>query len=175
MSPRTGLGRLVFDGGFLNRYENYLNRLSFLGGDTRLRGFPSEILAGKDIAVMNFEARSRPVEILSCQLGGVLFYDVGDAFNGWSNIVLKSSAGFGIRGLFPQLDRLVLRADVGFPISTGSADRTVGNPPVRVTPAFVLHKFPAGVPGRVRRRRRGERRRGSQCHRRGRARSMMPH
>jgi hypothetical protein len=61
----------------LNRYRNYLNRQTFLGGDGRLRGYPSSYFVGKDIIAYNFEFRSRPLEILSCQLGTAAFYDVG--------------------------------------------------------------------------------------------------
>jgi hypothetical protein len=32
---------------------------------------------------------------------------------------VKQSAGFGIRLLFPQLDRVVMRADWGFPLTRG--------------------------------------------------------
>jgi hypothetical protein len=133
VTPRLGFGRLVFDGGAMNRYRNYLNRTSFLGGDGRLRGYPSNYFSGKDLVAYNFEFRSRPVEILSCQLGAAAFFDAGHAANGMSNLRPRHSAGFGFRVLFPQLDRLVFRADVGFPFE----DR--GDPMVRpfsVTVAF---------------------------------------
>ena len=85
VTPRLGIGRLVFDAGALNRYRNYLNRQSYLGGDGRLRGYPSSYFVGKDVIVYNLEFRSRPVEILSCQLGAAAFYDVGHAANGWDH------------------------------------------------------------------------------------------
>lgn len=116
MSPRTGIGRFVFDVTGLNRYENYLNRQSVLGGAGRLRGYPSNFFQGKDVLSSNVELRSRSVSILSVQLGGVLFYDVGDAFDGFGRMDPKSSAGFGGRILFPQFDRIVFRADLGFPL-----------------------------------------------------------
>jgi hypothetical protein len=116
VTPRLGVGRLVFDAGALNRYRNYLNRTSYVGGSGRLRGYPSNYFSGKDVVVYNFEFRSHPVEILSCQLGGAAFFDAGDAASGMSRLRPKHSVGLGFRVLFPQLDRLVFRGDVGFPL-----------------------------------------------------------
>lgn len=116
-TPRLGFGRIVFDTLVLNRYRNYLNRTSFLGGDTRLRGYPTRYFFGKDVVAYNLEFRTRPIEILTCQLGAAFFFDAGDAFDGFSKMRIKKSVGFGIRGLFPQLDRAALRVDVGFPLN----------------------------------------------------------
>ena len=115
-TPHFGFGRLVFDSAVLNRYRNYLNRTTFLGGDTRLRGFPSSYFAGKDIFVSNVEFRTRPISVFSVQLAGALFYDVGNAFNGFDNMDLHQSVGAGFRVLFPQVDRIVFRGDFGFPL-----------------------------------------------------------
>ena len=135
MTPRLGIGRLVFDGRLLNRYRNYLNDHSTLGGETRLRGYPSGRFRGKDVMVFNAEFRSRPVEVLKAQLGGALFFDSGAAFDGFSNFRLGSdpkrssqpglsatgglSAGFGLRLFLPQINRIVIRADWGFPLARG--------------------------------------------------------
>lgn len=117
-SPRLHVGRIVLDAAFVERYANARNLLSYLGGDTRLRGYPSQYFVGADFAGLNLEYRSRPWQVLgSLQLGGVAFYDVGDAFDGWRNLRLWQSAGIGARSLFPQLDRTVFRVDVGFPLS----------------------------------------------------------
>ena len=116
VTPRLGIGRLVLDVQALNRYRNYLNTQTYLGGDTRLRGFPSNYLLGKDYLVGNLEFRSRPVEVLSLQLGLVLFYDAGDAAGSWRELSPKQAAGFGLRALIPQLNRVVFRADLGFPL-----------------------------------------------------------
>lgn len=119
VTPRLPIGRFIADMSLLTRYRNYLNRTSFLGGDGRLRGWPSSYLVGKDFIAYNLEYRSRPVQILSCQIGGAVFYDVGDAFNGFKNLDPHQSAGVGFRALFPQLDRVVFRGDLGFPIQRG--------------------------------------------------------
>jgi hypothetical protein len=128
MSPTiAGLGRIVVDGGLIYRYRNYLNALDTLGGGDRLRGYPTNFFVGEDSVAYNFELRTRPVEIFSCELGGVLFFDAGDAFNGLDHLTPFQSVGFGFRALFPQLDRTVLRADFGFPLER-PIDPAVGQP-----------------------------------------------
>ena len=116
VSPEMPFGRLVSDAAVLNRYRNYLNRIDFLGGNTRLRGYPSNFFAGKDLAVYNLELRTRPVQVLRFQIGAAIFYDVGDAMQGFDRLTLHDSAGFGLRTLFPQVERFVLRTDVAFPL-----------------------------------------------------------
>jgi len=127
----AGLGRIVADGVLVYRWRNYLNQLNYLGGEDRLRGFPTSFFVGKDTLAYNVELRSRPVEILTCQLAGVGFYDVGQSFNGWSQFEPFQSAGFGLRALLPWLDRLVFRADIGFPLKR-PIDPATGEP----IPAF---------------------------------------
>lgn len=119
VSPRTGLGRLVFDAAFLNRYRNYLNRRTFLGGETRLRGYPSNAFVGKDLVTTNVEFRTRAIDVFSLQVGGAVFYDVGDVAAGVARFRPKHSVGLGLRLLIPQLNRYVFRADVGFPLARG--------------------------------------------------------
>jgi hypothetical protein len=118
-SPRTPVGRLHFDARILDRYTNYLNGKSTLGGDSRPRGYPSGAFIGKDVVAATLELRSRAAQILSCQLAGALFFDSGDAFDDFEKMRLKQSAGFGLRVLFPQLDRVVMRVDWGFPLTPG--------------------------------------------------------
>jgi hypothetical protein len=128
VSPSFGLGRIVYDTHMLSRYRNYLNAQSFLGGDGQVRGYPSNFFVGTDVVTSNLEFRTMPVDVFHAfELGGALFYDVGDAFNGWSNLRPAQSTGFGLRTLFPQLDRLVFRADVGFPL--GESARLPGVSP----------------------------------------------
>jgi hypothetical protein len=127
VSPTAFVGRFVFDAHLLYRYRNDLNQISFLGGDTRLRGYPTEFFAGKDMVNMNLEFRTRALDILTAQVGLVGFYDVGDAFDGFAALHPYDSVGVGGRILFPQLDRLVLRLDVGFPMGDGA--RIPGMPP----------------------------------------------
>jgi hypothetical protein len=112
----AGIGRLVVDGNLQYRWRNYLNVKEYLGGGDRLRGYPTDFFLDKDIISYNAEFRSKPIEILSCQLAAVGFFDAGDAFHGWSTLEPFQSLGVGLRALFPQLDRGVFRADLGFPL-----------------------------------------------------------
>ena len=106
---------------------------------------------GKDLLVYNLEFRSRPVEIFACQLGGAAFFDVGDAANGFDKLHMRQSAGFGFRILFPQLDRIVFRGDIGFPLG----DRSETDPtqpklaPYTIAIAFEQAFSMPGVGGRV--------------------------
>jgi hypothetical protein len=121
-SPRSRAGRVVVDAVVVDRWANRLNRLSSLGGDARLRGYPTRFLVGSRAAVANLELRSRPWQLLrSLQLGGAAFWDAGDAFDRWAAFRPRHSVGLGLRALFPQLDRVVFRVDVGFPL-----DRAAG-------------------------------------------------
>lgn len=137
-SPSFGIGRLVVDAIGIARPRNFLNQRTPLGGDGRLRGYPSAAFLGENLVAYNAELRSRPVELLNCQLGTALFFDVGDAFDG-TNIRPKSSMGFGFRGLIPQLDRKVFRVDVAFPLV-----RSQGQSPLGFYLAFE-QAFPAGA------------------------------
>jgi hypothetical protein len=133
-TPRFFMGRVVFNATALNRFRNYLNVQSFLGGNSELRGYPSRYFAGKDYVTTNLEYRTRSFEIGSILLGGVAFYDVGDAFNGFDRLDPKQSVGGGLRIVFPQIERAVLRLDVGVPIMAGARPSDV--PPVSFFVAF---------------------------------------
>jgi hypothetical protein len=135
-TPRFGpsflKGRLVFGASAQNRFENYMNAQSFLGGESLLRGYPSRYLAGKDLVNANLEYRTRAIDLVVAQVGAALFYDAGDAFNGFDRLDPKQSVGGGLRIVFPQIDRAVLRVDVGVP---------VGHPPADVPPVSLFVAF----------------------------------
>jgi hypothetical protein len=134
VTPRIGFGRLVFAATALNRWRNYLNVQSFLGGESLLRGYPSRFFAGKDMFATNLEYRSRHVDIASLLFGVAAFYDVGNAFSGFDHLDPKHAVGVGLRAVFPQIERAVLRLDVGFPISASSLPSGVA--PVSFVVAF---------------------------------------
>ncbi len=140
VSPTVGgAGRFVFDGHLLYRFQNYLNQIEYLGGDTRLRGYPANYFTGANLLNSNLEFRTRSVNIWTAQTGLVAFYDIGDAFKSWNAsqsggcrpVITASiatlptgfcpvqSVGAGLRILFPQLDRIVFRGDIGFPLGEG--------------------------------------------------------
>lgn len=119
-TPRFGpgplKGRFVLAASALDRFANYLNAQSFLGGDSLLRGYPSRALVGRDLVTANIEYRTRSFDLVAVQVGAVGFFDAGDAFDRWSDLDPKQSAGGGLRIVFPQIDRAVLRLDLGVPI-----------------------------------------------------------
>ncbi len=117
ISPPIGIGRFVYDGGLLYHYQNSRNLRYALGGDTRLRGYPSEQFLGHHVVASNLEFRSRSVKVLEVLFGLVGFYDVGDAFDSMSGLHPKHSIGIGGRATFPQLQRIVGRLDLAFPLS----------------------------------------------------------
>jgi hypothetical protein len=119
-TPRIfGIGRLVMNTSFSNRYKNYLNSRTSIGGEDRLRGYPTAFFSGKDTVFFNLEYRSRSFELLKAQIGGVAFFDAADAADGWAKLNWKRSVGFGIRALFPQVNRNVFRLDFAFPLKRG--------------------------------------------------------
>jgi hypothetical protein len=133
-SPRFRFGRLVLDGFAFDRWANAQNHASSLGGDGRLRGFPTGSFLGRHAVALNAELRSRPWQVLGAlQVAGVLFHDLGDAFDAWRDLRLRGSAGGGLRFLFPQLDRFVFRVDVGVPLAW---NRPAGVAPVGVFATF---------------------------------------
>lgn len=134
-TPRFGppafQGRLVFAVSALDRFANYLNAQSFLGGDSLLRGYPSRALVGRDLVTANIEYRTRSFDLVAIQVGAVGFIDAGDAFDSFDDVDPKQSVGGGLRVVFPQIDRAVLRLDLGVPVH-----RAPDVPPVSFFVAF---------------------------------------
>jgi outer membrane protein assembly factor BamA len=120
-SPRLGIGRLVADAAFRSRYINYLNLRYGLGGDTRLRGYPSsgfeKSFSGAHYLATNLEFRTASVDILTAQSGLAAFYDMGHAARRLEELSPHHSVGLGVRILFPQASRTVFRADWAFPLN----------------------------------------------------------
>jgi hypothetical protein len=111
-----GAGRIVVDGTWLWRWRNYLRQFELLGNGDRLRGYPTNFLSGPNLLAYNVEFRTRPVEILSAEIAGIAFYDVGDAYGGGRPFQPYQSVGAGLRGLIPWLDRTVFQLDFGVPV-----------------------------------------------------------
>jgi hypothetical protein len=116
VTPRTGVGRLFFGAQVIDRVRDSLRLQSVLGGDNRLRGYPENAFHGPDLIVGNLEYRAPAFELGTVQVSGVLFYDVGDAFTGFDQLRPRHSIGAGLRVVLPQIERPVLRIDVGFPV-----------------------------------------------------------
>ena len=133
VSPRLGFGRLVLDGQLEDRVRNYLHRNFSVGGDNRLRGYQPGWLIGRNLIAASAELRTTSVDLFSAQVGAAAFYDVAAAPDDFSHLKygrragnappdpngLLQGAGVGLRILFPEFDRIVFRADWGFPLNPG--------------------------------------------------------
>lgn len=118
VSPHTGIGRLHLDAYLGHRYQDYLNVAGFrLGGDNRLRGYPAATFVGKNLVSANAEFRTPGVDILSAQVGLAAFYDLGAASDVLRSANFYQGTGAGVRILFPQAERTVMRLDWGLPVS----------------------------------------------------------
>ena len=95
-----------------------------LGGDSGLRGYPARAFAGDKRLLLNVEDRIfSSLNILTVQLGGVLFFDAGNVWNEEASINLNDlnySAGFGLRlGYVKSPDSRVGRIDFGWALNGG--------------------------------------------------------
>jgi len=126
--PRLWVGRFHLRLRSTTRKNDLLRTTSFLGGDTGLRGYPSLHFEGQNLITVNAEYRSLPINFFTLHLGFVVFYDGGAVYGGPDPrdqtrelpLAYRQTVGLGIRALFPQFDREVLRVDFGLPMS-GSA------------------------------------------------------
>ncbi|HVG60005.1 MAG TPA: hypothetical protein VNA24_15720, partial [Hyalangium sp.] len=112
VSPKVLGGRFVARGMLDVNIDDLFDRVSLLGGANGLRGAAQDAYAGKRLLLVNLEYRTAPVVIRTLHLGGLLFYDVGSAFNRRPSLV--HSVGVGIRFLFPQFNVHVFRMDFGY-------------------------------------------------------------
>jgi hypothetical protein len=110
------------------------NTFYSLGVDNGLRGYAVGDLFGKAWMAGHLEARSMALSVASFRLGGLVFYDLGDAaspdpgtgagvvraIRAVSGLRPKSDVGLGLRLLIPQLNAYVIRVDWALPFqSTG--------------------------------------------------------
>lgn len=85
-----------------------------LGSSNGLRGVDSNYYNGDQAIKLNFEARSKGINLPYLALGFNAFYDTGAAFKEFKTSSLAHIIGVGLRGLFPQIDSEVFRIDVGY-------------------------------------------------------------
>jgi hypothetical protein len=109
--------RFVADVQYVRRSEDLNHSTSNIGGDTNLRGYPSQYLVGPQLFATNLEVRTDPVAFKSVHFGEAAFIDCGDAFQSPQSVQIFSSVGFGERILFPEFDKAVLRLDLAFPLN----------------------------------------------------------
>jgi hypothetical protein len=99
--------------------------------DSVLRGYPvGEFVGCGAQFIGHIEARSMALKLRFLRLGGLLFFDAGDAAVDAGNLTFYSDVGLGLRLLIPQLNTYALRADWAFPLRPASG-------------------MPAGWPGRM--------------------------
>lgn len=128
VSPKTPIGRLHADAVFVDRVENFSNRKTTLGGESRLRGYPSGAYRGENVLAYNLEFRSRPAELWTVQLGAAAFFDSAAVWDEDDSPDFKHDVGAGLRLVFPQLERSGMRFDWAVPLDL--------DPSVGVTSAF---------------------------------------
>jgi hypothetical protein len=109
------------------------NQFLTLGGDTGLRGYVIGDRLGKSRFLGNLEVRSMALKLSSLRLGGLVFWDVGDAgspnspetteggdlpraFHSLLGLTPHHSVGMGLRLLIPQLNSNLIRLDWAFAI-----------------------------------------------------------
>jgi hypothetical protein len=103
--------RLVAEGDINAVRADTTRTLFSLGGDTGLRGYVIGDRQGTTEADGHIELRSLPVALWSQRVGGLLFYDVGDATSSFSTMFAYQDVGLGLRWLIPQLNTTVVRID----------------------------------------------------------------
>ncbi len=116
-SPLWPFGRLVARAHFEGRRADSAATLVTLGGDSGLRGYPSQAFYGFGACRVRFnvELRTPPLVVASGRVGAIVFWDGGAVYERLSDFALRQSAGVGLRFLFPQFNRYTFRLDVGVP------------------------------------------------------------
>ncbi len=97
-----------------------------VGGDQGLRGYLAGSRWGANRALLTAEVRTKPISAGTVSIGGVLFWDSADAFNQGEQISLRHSAGVGLRIGVPQVNREIIRIDMGIPMPFSSAETGFG-------------------------------------------------
>jgi hypothetical protein len=115
ISPRFGPLRLHLFGAARIRGNDLDNVFFGLGSDSGLRSLGPRALLGHDRYQVNVELRTIALNLWTLHVGGVLFYDGGDAPLTLERAGWHQGAGVGLRILIPQFNRDVIRIDLGFP------------------------------------------------------------
>lgn len=124
VTPLLGFFRLHIYGVLQLRARDLNNTRLTLGSDSGLRGFGARAFQGNNLYRINVEARTTALNLWTIHIGGVLFYDAGDTpdvIDGYSRggerlrASLHQDVGVGLRILFPQFNRDVVRLDLAFP------------------------------------------------------------
>ena len=112
VSPKVLGGRFVARALVDVDIDDLNERVLLLGGGNGLRGAMPEAYSGRRLALLNVEYRTPPLVLYTVHLGGVLFYDVGSAFDTRPDLV--HTVGLGVRLFFPQFNTYPFRLDFGY-------------------------------------------------------------
>ena len=100
-----------------------------LGSDSGLRGYAPRAIQGGSLYRVNAELRTKGLNLWTIHVGGVVFYDGGDAppvLNGYLRdgsyfaTSYRHDVGFGLRLCLPHFNRELIRLDLGFPLESPS-------------------------------------------------------
>ena len=116
VTPRFSVLRLHIAGAFQFRRNDTTNSRVSLGSDSGLRGFAPRELVGNNFYRINVELRTLALNLWTVHIGAVIFYDGGDAPVSLLTASWHQDAGVGLRVLFPQFNKDVLRFDLAFPM-----------------------------------------------------------
>jgi hypothetical protein len=89
-----------------------------IGALEGIRGYPVNAFYGYDYYTAHLELRTTGAPVWSVRLGGLLFADAGHAADTWSELMVYSDVGAGVRLLIPQLNVEPIRCDWAFPMRT---------------------------------------------------------
>jgi hypothetical protein len=113
-----GAVRVVTSGALSVLVDDTFKRRYFMGGGG-LRGYAIGEFEGDARFLTHAEVRTRPFPVAALRLGGLLFYDGGDAAPTVGALRFHNDVGFGLRLLIPQLNYYVLRVDWAFALNRG--------------------------------------------------------
>ena len=124
ISPHFGPLRLHVYAQLNLRDHDIDNRRLTLGSDSGLRGYAPREFQGPTLYQINAELRTTALNLWTIHIGGVLFYDAGDAPAGllqydktgvYQRGGYHQDAGVGVRLLLPQFNHDPIRLDLAFP------------------------------------------------------------
>jgi outer membrane protein assembly factor BamA len=129
ITPAVGPLRLHLSAKLQLRGRDLEQQRMTLGSDSGLRGYAPRAIQGGSLYRVNAELRTKGLNLWTIHVGGVVFYDGGDAppvLNGYLRdgsyfgTTYRHDVGFGLRLGLPQFNREVIRLDLGFPLESPS-------------------------------------------------------
>lgn len=129
ITPAVGPLRLHLSAKLQLRGRDLEQQRMTLGSDSGLRGYAPRAIQGGSLYRVNAELRTKGLNLWTIHVGGVVFYDGGDAppvLNGYLRdgsyfgTAYRHDVGFGLRLGLPQFNREVIRLDLGFPLESPS-------------------------------------------------------